>query len=227
MNAKKGSLTEVQRLSGVSASTVSRVVRGVPGISEATRKKVLQAVEQLGYEPNKRLQTHFKRLHSQRYSIQYLICKNSASRSNERFFHRMLWPLEKEIATRQGSLVISSLEESILADNSTYAVAEGFVNGVVTGCNDEAILTRLSEFVPVVLFNSENRSVPVDCVIPDVERAISDQLRYLADLGHRRIACYRPFGAAIFARQMAGCPHLDGFSAILRQPRLVAAEKLS
>ncbi|MFV0337549.1 MAG: LacI family DNA-binding transcriptional regulator, partial [Chthoniobacterales bacterium] len=69
---------------------------------------------------------------------------------------------------------------------------EGFVDGIITGCKEEAVLTRLSEYVPVVLFNAENRAVPVDCIIPDVERAIFEQMHYLSELGHRHIACYRP-----------------------------------
>ncbi|MFV0337626.1 MAG: LacI family DNA-binding transcriptional regulator, partial [Chthoniobacterales bacterium] len=119
MGRKKGSLAEVQRLSGVSAATVSRVLRGVSGVSDKTRQKVLEAVKLSNYTPNKRLQAHFKRLHSRRYSVQYLINKNYADQENERFFHRMLWPLEKEMSTRKGSLVVSSQEESILQDGST------------------------------------------------------------------------------------------------------------
>src|ERR1700761_1777689 len=43
---------ELAKLSGVSAGTVSNVVNGVPGVSEAARRKVLAAIEQLNYQPN-------------------------------------------------------------------------------------------------------------------------------------------------------------------------------
>jgi LacI family transcriptional regulator len=45
-------LTDVARRAGVSIMTVSRVMRSAPGVSEATRKRVLKAADALGYRPN-------------------------------------------------------------------------------------------------------------------------------------------------------------------------------
>jgi LacI family transcriptional regulator len=48
-------MRDVAKLAGVSQSTVSRVLRGVSepiAISEETRQRVLEAIEQLGYHPN-------------------------------------------------------------------------------------------------------------------------------------------------------------------------------
>lgn len=46
-------LTEVARLSGVSEITVSRVLRNSGPISEHTRQKVMEAVNKIGYVPNR------------------------------------------------------------------------------------------------------------------------------------------------------------------------------
>ncbi len=52
--AKRGiTLTEVAELSGVSEITVSRVLRNKGAIADDTRKKVLLAVDQIGYVPNR------------------------------------------------------------------------------------------------------------------------------------------------------------------------------
>src|SRR3989441_7389176 len=45
-----GRLAEVARKVGVSEATVSRVLNGKPGVSEATRQAVLTALDILGYE---------------------------------------------------------------------------------------------------------------------------------------------------------------------------------
>ena len=45
-------ILDVASRAGVSKSTVSNVVRGLPGVSEQTRRRVLVAIEQLGYRPN-------------------------------------------------------------------------------------------------------------------------------------------------------------------------------
>lgn len=46
------SLFDVARHCGVSHQTVSRVVNGSPNVSDATRSKVLAAIEELGYQQN-------------------------------------------------------------------------------------------------------------------------------------------------------------------------------
>lgn len=50
---QKVTLTEVARLSGVSEITVSRVLRSKGAIAEPTRLRVLEAVRQTGYVPNR------------------------------------------------------------------------------------------------------------------------------------------------------------------------------
>ncbi|MDM7831853.1 LacI family DNA-binding transcriptional regulator [Cellulomonas edaphi] len=47
------SIGDVARLSGVSAQTVSRVANEAPNVLPATRQRVLAAMEQLGYSPNR------------------------------------------------------------------------------------------------------------------------------------------------------------------------------
>lgn len=51
-NGHSASAAEVAALAGVSRQTVSRVVNGVPNVTEKTRKRVLAAMEELGFRPN-------------------------------------------------------------------------------------------------------------------------------------------------------------------------------
>ena len=46
------SMVDVARLAGVSQQTVSRVANDMPNVSEATRKRVRQAMDQLGFRVN-------------------------------------------------------------------------------------------------------------------------------------------------------------------------------
>ena len=52
MGDNMASLREVAEAAGVSISTVSRVVNGYEHVSEEVRRRVLQAIEELNYEPN-------------------------------------------------------------------------------------------------------------------------------------------------------------------------------
>ena len=55
-------LTEVARKAGVSEATVSRVLNGRSGVSEATRASVLTALDVLGYERPTKLRGERARL---------------------------------------------------------------------------------------------------------------------------------------------------------------------
>ena len=60
--AMVGRLTDVAEKVGVSEATVSRVLNGRPGVSEATRKAVLTALDVLGYERPTKLRGERARL---------------------------------------------------------------------------------------------------------------------------------------------------------------------
>ena len=49
---RQPSMADVARAAGVSAQTVSRALRGSPNVNPETRRRVLAAVEQLGYRFN-------------------------------------------------------------------------------------------------------------------------------------------------------------------------------
>ncbi len=53
MQAETPTLTHVARLANVSENTVSRVIRNKGSIAEETRKRVLDAIDALGYVPNR------------------------------------------------------------------------------------------------------------------------------------------------------------------------------
>ncbi|MDH5295061.1 MAG: LacI family DNA-binding transcriptional regulator, partial [Acidimicrobiia bacterium] len=49
---RRVTIDEVAERAGVSVATVSRAVRGLPNVSPATRKRVLQAAGELKYRPD-------------------------------------------------------------------------------------------------------------------------------------------------------------------------------
>ena len=52
MKSKRATINDVAKRAGVSKAAVSYVVNGVDKVSEETRAKVLQAIDELGYVPN-------------------------------------------------------------------------------------------------------------------------------------------------------------------------------
>ena len=56
-DSRRNTLHDVARLSGVSYQTVSLVINNHPYVSDDTRQRVQQAIEQLDYRPNRAAQS--------------------------------------------------------------------------------------------------------------------------------------------------------------------------
>src|SRR5262249_49391378 len=58
---KRATLNDVAKAAGVSYQTVSRVINDSPQVSGKTRRRVMQEIEALGYQPNRAAQALAKR----------------------------------------------------------------------------------------------------------------------------------------------------------------------
>lgn len=88
-NSSKNTIEDVARLSGVSKSTVSRVLNNHPNVKEKTRRLVLRAMRQLNYKPN---------IHARRFASgnSYTISVFLPEIGNQ-FYGRILKGVEEEL----------------------------------------------------------------------------------------------------------------------------------
>lgn len=49
---KAYTLEQIAKLAGVSRTTASRVINGLPGVRLSTRERVLKVINELGYQPD-------------------------------------------------------------------------------------------------------------------------------------------------------------------------------
>src|SRR6267154_2289950 len=121
-------ILDVASRAGVSKSTVSNVVRGLPGVSEATRGRVRMAIDQLGYRPN----VLARQLVQQRTSILGVVVGDLANP----FFAEMAKSVERHAASRGYTAMFCNTEgdsQSELAGVET--LLEYRVAGIVfLGC---------------------------------------------------------------------------------------------
>lgn len=179
-------IKEVARQAGVSASTVSRVLNAKSYVNEATRQKVLQAVQQTGYRPN----VLAKSLKSGRSNT---ICLMVPSMQNP-IFPEMARGVE-DVARRSGFTVVlcntnedDTVEKAYIDKMKTQWI-DGFVVCSSMGRADHIRALR-GEGFPLVLVNRfEERDVNrLDIVAVDNFKAAYDAVQYLIGAGHRRIA---------------------------------------
>lgn len=178
---KRPTIIDVAKLAGVSKATVGRVVSGQGSIvSEETRQRVMEAVDQLGYERNAiagSLRT------DQTYMVALLIPDIT----------NPFWPavargvqdtLEKHNYT---VVTMNSDWDTSLETKYLKMVRHNRFDGVIINPT-HAINSTFSEMnVPVVLLGTGDGYPGYDSVGSDSESGTQVALEHLYELGHRRI----------------------------------------
>lgn len=177
-------INDVARRANVSSMTVSRVVTGNGYVSAKTRKRVEAAIEDLGYQPNaaaKSMRTKSTQ------SIGFILpdLANTA--------HALVAQTAEALLARHGYRMIlgstgySSEREAQFFSSSQQNTVDGVI-AVITDDTQTSIhdLIRKSR-VPIVVLDRD-LPFPVDAVYSEDRNSIRDVVRYLAKLGHRRIA---------------------------------------
>ncbi len=178
--ARRLRLDDVAAEVGVSASTVSLVLRGIAGPSETTRQLVLDAAARLGYRPDRAasaLASRRSRL------IGVLMDINNP-------FHTQLVEDVHEAAERHGyNLVLSTITRTQNETRAIETLLDSRCEGLIL-LGPEAPTQRLSALsrqLPIVVIGRPVPSAGVDVVRTADNEGLDQSVAYLTDLGHRHI----------------------------------------
>jgi LacI family transcriptional regulator len=165
----------------VSQPTVSRALRGDPRLSEATRKRVVEAAQELQYVPSQR-----GRSLATRSSGQVAIVVSDLGNP---FYLQVLDELHRALSeTRLRMLVLTpDANEAVPIER----LVDGSLDGAIltTTVLDSKLPAALSERgFPFVLLNREVDDAPCDVCVVDNHEGAKLAARELAELGHTRIA---------------------------------------
>src|SRR5512147_2647986 len=187
---------DVGRLAGVSRATVSYVLNGqtegrVP-ISDETRQRVLEAIQELGYEPDARAQA----LRSGNTNTIALIIPDLRNPH----FCEYATAIEEAARAAGYHLLISSTTL-----NDEYAVDifkdlarrrfDGLIlaSSFILGSEEaQATLEQIRQRGLPIVELSENYGV--DSAAADYQQATREVISYLSSLGHRRIGLINGYG---------------------------------
>jgi len=184
MSPSNTTIRDVARLSGVSPMTVSRVINDSERVSPETRRRVEEAISELGYVPSRLA----RGLSRQRTGTLAVIVPDVANP----FFTAIVRAAE-EVARRADYQVILcdtrsdlSVERDVIEELISHRV-EGMVIAPVSD-RSAAPLMRLAEFgVPFVLIDRTVPGVDCDVVLGDSSGGARQLVEHLISLGHRRI----------------------------------------
>lgn len=195
------SIRDVADASGVSLTTVSLILNnGDSRISQPTRERVLKAISDLGYRPNRLAQG----LQNRRSNILAVLVPNLGHAFADPYFGELISGIY-ERASRAGYKILLEAAGSAFVRQKKYLdlFDRCFVDGMLfMGYNDEHRFVRQ--------FRDRKRPfVLVNNVRPDVDYVVADYLGagklaadHLVELGHRRIAMIHGAGDVETARQL-------------------------
>jgi DNA-binding LacI/PurR family transcriptional regulator len=174
-------LEDVAAHVGLSSATVSLVLRGVPGPSAETRRRVLQAAGDLGYRPN-RTASLLARRRSHLLGV-LLEVRNS--------FHAELVEDLQAAAEHVGyELVLSTVTRTRDEQRAVETLLDFRCEALILlgPVAPPARLAALGQQLPVIAVGRRVAADGVDVVRTADDRGVGQAVSHLAGLGHRTIA---------------------------------------
>lgn len=175
-------IVDVAKMAKVSTATVSRVLSNHANVSDKTREKVLEVIDELEYKPN-RLASNLRKLSSKTVMAVVPDITNP-------FFLSILQGL-KDVALEQGYHVLLGDTGNSLEQERDFLnlVKERVVDGLILATArlpKEEILMACQE-IPVVLACEYIDGFDIPTVSIDNVTAAREAVDYLIKMGHRRI----------------------------------------
>ena len=212
-------MADVARLAGVSPTTVSFVFNARPdsGIPDSTARRVMRAVEELGYRPNRQASgLRTKRTHTIGFVTDEIAVEPFAGRTISGS-HDVAWGSGHLMlivnTTRNPRLLRAAIEE--LLDRQV----DGIVFAVVG--TRSATLPDLVREVPTVMVNCFNPRGGFPAVLPDESTGGRTATQALIDAGHRRIAHLTGLPGWATRERLKGYHAALALAGIVAEPELV------
>ena len=177
---------DVAERAGVGIATVSRVLNDSPRVREATRQRVLAAIEELNYYPGAAARTL---LSGRTRTIGFILCQSPNRIFADAFLPEVLRGVGDAVQESGFRVLVHSVEDVSAPQAYIRLVREKHTDGIILSGprSDDQQLPRLkAEGFPVVLLGQLPGS---DIPFVDVDNvgAARRAVNHLLGLGHRRV----------------------------------------
>ncbi len=176
-------VADVARAAGVSPMTVSRVVNGEPNVLDKTRARVRAAVDDLGYRPN----VAARSLAGARQDRIALLYANPSAA----YLSELLKGCLEQAGAKGLQLILEHFDPNEALPLLAARLVSQRINAVLVPpplCDLEPLLEVIRQArLPMVQIATGNPSRLAHAVTIDDEAAAFALVRYLLEIGHRRI----------------------------------------
>ena len=200
------SIRDLAEKLNLSITTVSRALDGYSDVAEETRKRVVRAAQELGYEPSYAArQLRRKRTDSIGY-----ILPTSSPQFSDPFYTNFLTGLCDEVAALDLDLVVTSSAPESEKEQREYRrwVQSRRVDGIVlnrTRVQDWRVDYLLQNEIPFSTLGRSQTSTGYPFVEVDERGSLRELVNHLARKGHQRIAFIgAPAGLLLQSERSAG-----------------------
>ncbi|MCA9836707.1 MAG: LacI family DNA-binding transcriptional regulator [Trueperaceae bacterium] len=204
-------IKDVARLAGVSSATVSRVLANKPHVRDSVKNRVLAAVNELGYEPNRVARS----LRVQRSSIIGLIISDVQNS----FFNTVVRAIEDSFYEHGYAVFLCNSDEDPEKERMYLNLLKAErVAGVIltpTGRAAETLKSLVQADIPVVVIDRAVPGLELDTVTTNNQEAAYTLVKHLIKQGHRKIAGIFPDLSIT-----TGLERYEGYSSALKEAGL-------
>jgi DNA-binding LacI/PurR family transcriptional regulator len=214
-------IKDIAKKVGVSPSTVSRVANGSRAISEETRQRILDAMEEMQYHPNS-LARNFA--NGSTNTIGLVIDAEEESTFSNAFFNRSVFAIEAVVQANGYNLLITNNRENKNRTAVNSLILENKVDGIIlpsSSVTSKLINLLIEEDFPfLVLGEPEIEKDRISWV--DINNTAGSELavKHLADMGYEKIAFLFENLDTVFAKN-----RLSGFLEGLKKESLPCIEE--
>jgi DNA-binding LacI/PurR family transcriptional regulator len=186
---KRPTIADVARRAGVSKGAVSYALNGQPGVSEATRQRILAIAREIGFNPSSAARALSG---AAAQAVGLALCRPARTLGVEPFFMELISGVEAELSARSYALTMQVVADHD-AEIDVYRRwwGERRVDGVLV-CDlrvDDRRVPVLEELqLPAVVVGGPRGTGTLPPVWSDEAAALTETVEYLHALGHRRIA---------------------------------------
>ncbi len=194
-------INDVAKRSGVSATTVSHVLNETRKVSAEAKRRVLETVKELNYQPNS-VARSLRKKESQSFG---LILPDSANQ----YFAEIQVGVEKAAYEKGYSVILCNTEGDLEREKLYVKVLRNKqVDGILfisVGDQNETLKSLQESRIPVVLVDRDLPDLEIDSVIADNFQGGYLATQHLLTLGHTQIGCITgPAGIIASGRRIAG-----------------------
>ncbi|GAA3206310.1 LacI family DNA-binding transcriptional regulator [Actinocorallia longicatena] len=185
----KVTIAEVAARAGVSKGAVSLAVNDRPGVSDATRERILEVARELGWRPGRPAGPRSPVLAG---NVGLVIARPARMLALEPFYTEFTAGIESVLAERSFSLLlrlVGAVDEEIAVHDGWWRSGQTRGSILVDFTEDDPRIGALRPLgMPVIAVGHPGLTGGFPSVWTDDAAAVTEAVRYLAALGHRRTA---------------------------------------